>query len=67
MADENEDDVVITPEELAEAQAYWAEPGREFSGSQLFSRPAYGNGIMGDVAIGADDDDEDDEDDQEQE
>lgn len=37
--------------------------GMEPDGTELFARPVYGNGVMGDVAIGYEDDD--DEDDQE--
>ncbi len=46
-----DDESEITGEELAEAQARWADPKHEPAAPDIFSSPVYGDGFRGDVPI----------------
>lgn len=45
------DEDTVTPSDLAEAQARWADPQHEPTVDDLFSTPVYGDGFRGDNPI----------------
>lgn len=50
MTNDDSDDTV-TEADLKEAQERWADPKHVPLGTELFSRPVYGDGFRGDVPI----------------
>lgn len=55
MTADDEDDGPVTQADLDAARARWADPKHEPAVTELFARAVTGNGVRGDVLIGADD------------